>query len=316
MIKYVATRLVLMVPAVMGTTLVVFSLTHFLPGDVVDAIFAEFGAGNEAAKDEIRHELGLDQPLLEQYLRWVWDLLRGDLGRSFFRNSEISSDVAEKLPVTLELTLLAQLVSLAVAVPVGVLAAVKRGSLVDQLTRSVAVLFLSIPAFWFAVLFLVLGSVWFHWVPPVSYEKPWSDPLANLNIMIWPALILAAREAAVLTRFVRTTMLDVIGHDYVRTARAKGLSGWAVLVRHALRNALLPVVTVVGLSAPTLVGGAAIAEVIFNLPGMGTYLLRAVQVRDLPVIEAVVLIVALTVMLANLLVDLSYAMLDPRIRYG
>jgi peptide/nickel transport system permease protein len=250
-----------------------------------------------------------------QYAHWVGAALRGDLGRSLWQNTPVTGQLLERLPVTFELGLLALIVALSVALPIGVYSAIRQDSAGDYLTRSFSILMLAIPSFWLGTLVMVFPSIWWGWSPELSYVPFRLEPLKNLSQMIVPAVILGTSLSAVTMRLTRTMMLEVLRQDYIRTAWAKGLSEGPIVARHALRNALIPVVTLVGLQAPLLIGGAVIMEQIFVIPGMGMLLLEAVSQRDYPVITGVFLLVGVCVMLINLLVDLSYGTLDPRIRY-
>jgi peptide/nickel transport system permease protein len=251
-----------------------------------------------------------------QYLRWAGAALRGDLGRSLWQNTPVTTQLLERLPVTFELGLLALIVALCVAIPIGVYSATRQDTAGDYVTRSFSILMLAIPGFWLGTLVMVFPSIWWGWSPEIKYVPFGQDPMRNLTQMIVPGIILGTSLSAVTMRLTRTMMLEVLRQDYIRTALAKGLSERLVVARHALRNALIPVVTLIGLQAPLLIGGAVIMEQIFVIPGMGLLLLEAVGQRDYPIITGVFLVLGVSVMLINLLVDLSYGLLDPRIRYG
>jgi peptide/nickel transport system permease protein len=241
--------------------------------------------------------------------------LQGDLGRSLWTSTPVTEQLAARLPVTLELSVLALAVALVVALPIGIYSAIRQDTAGDYLARSFSILMLAVPSFWLGTLVMVLPSIWWGWSPQIEYIPLTRDPVKNLGQMILPAVILGTSLSAILMRFTRTMMLEVLRQDYIRTAWAKGLSERLVVIRHALRNALIPVVTLIGLQAPLLIGGAVIIEQIFVIPGMGLLLLEAVSQRDYPIVTGVFLVVGLCVMLINLLVDLSYGLLDPKVRY-
>jgi peptide/nickel transport system permease protein len=263
----------------------------------------------------IESALGLDKPMYVQYLHWAGNLLQGDLGRSLWQDTPVTHEILARLPVTLELALLAMLVSILVGVPIGVYSAIRQDTAGDYTTRSFAILLLAVPSFWLATLVMVFPSIWWGWAPELKYVPFTKDPITNLKMMILPSVILGTALSALNMRLMRTTMLEVMRQDYIRTAWAKGLGETMVVVRHALRNALIPVVTLLGLEVAGVIGGSVILEQIFVLPGMGLLLLEAVGTRDYPVITGVFLLVGVCVMLINLLVDLSYGLLDPKVRY-
>ena len=305
-----------MVPTLFGVTVLVFALMRMLPGDVVNQIAGENATLTEERRAEIRRELGLDRPWYEQYGRWVAGIVRGDLGESLQSRVPVTEELANRLPVTLELSLLGILFSLVIALPIGIMAAVRQDSLLDYLARSTAITFISIPSFWLATMVIVYPSMWWGWAPPLQYADLWEDPVKNLNMMLIPALILGFSLSGTVMRLTRAQMLEVLRQDYIRTAHAKGLHARAVLVRHALKNALIPVVTLIGLQLPVLVGGTVILETIFSIPGMGSYFVFSIRTLDYPVVQSVNLLIAAVVVFANLLVDLTYSYLDPRVRYS
>jgi peptide/nickel transport system permease protein len=264
--------------------------------------------------DQLRDEFGLTGSLAEQYLRWAGDLLRGDLGSSLFSKRTVTSELADRLPVSIEVGLGALFLTVLIAIPIGVISAVKQDSVPDYLLRGGAILIDAVPGFWMATLVLVFGSVWFGWAPPLTYKAPWEDLGANLRIMILPMILLGLQPIGSMIRLTRTQVLEVVRQDYVRTARAKGLGVRPLYSRHVIRNAMLPIVTVIGLQLPRLVAGTVIFETVFGLPGVGRYLIDAIARLDYPVIQSVNLVFGLTLVLSNLLVDLSYGWIDPRIR--
>jgi len=285
-----------------------------IPGDVIDLMLAQndISTGNDRAM--IEAALGLDKPIYIQYFVWMMDVLSGDLGRSLWQNTPVTEQLALTLPITFELGFLALLVALSVAIPIGIYSAMRQDSMGDYITRSFSLLMLAVPSFWLATLVMVFPSVWWRWAPPLQYTPFLEDPVANLAHMSVPSILLGLSLSAVTMRMTRTMMLEVLRQDYIRTARAKGLKESVVIVRHALRNCLIPVVTLVGLQAPLLIGGAVILEQIFVIPGMGLMLLEAVFQRDYPVVTGVFLVVGVSILLINLVVDLTYSLLDPKVR--
>jgi peptide/nickel transport system permease protein len=313
--RYILRRLLLTVPALLGVTLIVSAMVRLLPGDAVTMMMQDYGSYARDA-DDLRAQLGLSRPFPIQYATWLGGVARGDFGRSLRDQTPIAQDLGRRLPVTFELGALGLAISLLLAVPLGVYSAVRQDTLSDYLARSLAIAMLAIPGFWLATLAITLPSLWFRWTPPLRYTPLQDDPATNLSQMLLPALILGIGLSGGLMRLTRAQMLEVLRHEYVRTARAKGLGERAVVVRHALRNAIVPVVTLLGLQVTVLISGTVVLESIFVIPGMGRYLLEALNNRDYPVVQAVVLLFATLVILVNLVVDLLYAWLDPRIRYG
>ncbi|MDB9797475.1 ABC transporter permease [Pseudomonadales bacterium] len=307
-------RLLALLPTLIFTSIIVFASIRMIPGDVIDLMLAQndISTGNDRAV--IEAALGLDQPIYIQYFVWVVDVLSGDLGRSLWQNTPVTEQLALTLPITFELGFLALLVALSVAIPIGIYSAMRQDSMGDYITRSFSLLMLAVPSFWLATLVMVFPSVWWRWAPPLQYTPFLEDPVANLAHMSVPAILLGLSLSAVTMRMTRTMMLEVLRQDYIRTARAKGLKENIVIVRHALRNCLIPVVTLVGLQAPLLIGGAVILEQIFVIPGMGLMLLEAVFQRDYPVVTGVFLVVGVCILLINLFVDLTYSLLDPKVR--
>jgi peptide/nickel transport system permease protein len=314
--KYVSRRLLLMLPSLAGISVAVFLLLRLIPGDVVDALIgAEFTLSPEARASLLRL-LGLDVPIHVQYLTWVWAVLNGDLGRSLRSGQPVLDLLLLRLPITAELSLLALALSVVIAIPLGVVSAVHRNSRVDFLARLFGLLGLSLPGFWLATMLILVASLYFKWLPPIIFISLRDDPVGNLKQMLLPTISLAMPLMAVTMRLTRSAMLEVLRQDYVRTARAKGLRERVVVYRHALRNALVPVVTIVGIQMGHLLGGAVIIEQIFGLPGVGWMLLQGIYQRDYPVVQGGVLFVAVVFLFLNLFVDLLYAYLDPRIKYG
>lgn len=314
MSRYLLRRLMLLVPTLLGVSVVVFVLVRLLPGDAVALQLQDVHA---TAADEalLRAQLGIDRPIVVQYFDWLSTLAHGDLGHSFRSHAPIAQELAGRMPVTAELGAFALVIAASVAITVGVISAVKQDTLTDYVARSAAIGLLAIPGFWLGTLVVTLPSVWWHWTPPLRYVTFTDDPLKNLGIVILPATILGLGLSGGLMRLVRTQMLEVLRQDFIRTASAKGLAEQAVVLRHALKNAFIPALTVLGLQVALLVSGTVVLESIFVLPGMGRYLLESVQGRDYPAIQGLNLIFATVIVLTNLLVDLLYGWLDPRVRY-
>jgi peptide/nickel transport system permease protein len=305
MLKYIARRLIVSIPVLLGLTVIVFSMMHLLPGDPAEVILAQSGARPEAVA-RLRLQLGLDQPLPVQYGRFLGGLLRGDLGSSLFTNRPVSEIVAQNLPSTMELAGAAMLLAVLLGTSLGILAAVHQGSWVDHLTMTLAVLSLAMPGFWLALLLIYLFSLYLGWLPSGG-QGTWQQ-------LVLPASVLGANSAATIARLVRSSLLEVLQQEYIVTARAKGLRERMVLLRHALKNALVPVITVIGLQFGFLLGGTVVMETVFARQGLGRVAVDAILYKDLPVVQGVVLLVAAIYLVVNLLVDISYAFIDPRIR--
>ena len=314
---YAIRRLLALVPTLLFASLIVFLTVRLIPGDVIDMMLAQNDiSADKKSRHQLEAALGLDTPLPLQYLRWLGGIvLRGDLGHSLWQNTPVTSLLAERMPVTFELGLLALIVAVTVALPIGILAAIRQDTIGDYIGRSFSILMLAVPSFWLGTLVIVFPSIWWGWSPEIHYISFWKNPIGNIGQMILPAVILGCALSAVTMRMTRTMMLEVLRQDYIRTAWAKGLNERLVVVRHALRNALIPVVTLIGLQAPVLIGGAVIMEQIFVIPGTGLLLLDAVGQRDYPIITGVFLVVGVAVQLINLTVDLSYGFLDPKVRF-
>ncbi len=315
--RYVVRRLLLMIPTLLGVSFVVFILIRSVPGDVADNIIGQFGAATAEQREAIHKEFGLDQNIPKQYVTWLGDVARLDFGKSLISARTVNGELSNRLPVTLELGLLAIFFSLTVAIPIGIISAVRQNSAVDYVGRSFAIGLLAIPGFWLGTILITLAGRYFIWgVPPARYVYFTDNPLANLKMMAVPAFILGAGLSGGVMRFTRSSMLEVLRQDYIRTAWSKGLRERVIVGRHAMRNALIPVITIVGLQLPILVGGAVIIEQVYSIPGMGRYYISAVNQQDYPVIQAINILVASVVVFTNLGVDLLYSALDPRIRYS
>jgi peptide/nickel transport system permease protein len=311
--EYLVKRLVLMVPTLFLVTVLVFLMGRMLPGDVVLQMLEGYAYADNV--ETLRRELGLDRPMHIQYLEWMGGLLRGDLGRSLWTKESILVEYARRFPVTLELALLTVIISVTFGVGVGVLSAVRQESWLDYGGRVVAIMALAVPFFWLAILVVVLPAIYFRWTPLWTYVSPTTDPLQNLKIMIFPALVFGVSRAGPIMRIMRSSMLEVQRQDYIRTAWAKGLPERGVIFKHAIKNALIPVVSIIGLQIHFYLGGSVIIESIFRLPGVGHFFFEALIRRDYPVVQSINLFFATFTLLLNLIVDYSYAYLDPRIRY-
>jgi peptide/nickel transport system permease protein len=311
---YVIRRLLSLLPTLFFASLIVFFAIRMIPGDVIDLMLSQNDVASDADRTQLEAALGLDQPFVQQYGAWVFAALQGDLGKSLWQNTPVSALLAERLPITFELGFLALVVSISVAIPIGIYSAMKQDTAGDYVARSFSLVMLAIPSFWLGTLVMVFPSVWWRWAPELEFVSLWEDPIRNLSHVLTPAILLGLALSAVTMRMTRTMMLEVLRQDYIRTARAKGLSEPLVVFRHALRNSLIPVVTLIGLQAPLLIGGAVILEQIFVIPGMGLLLLEAVSARDYPIITGVFLVTGLAILLINLAVDLAYGFLDPRVR--
>ena len=314
---YVARRLLLMVPTIFLLATVLFFMLRILPGDIaVGLLTTEEASATAEEIEEMREFLGLNDHPIEQYFRWLGEILRGDLGESPLFDATVTSILLSKMGITLELAVIAVAISLIWALPLGIVAALTRGSWLDQWIRILTTAGISLPNFWVAIMILLLLVAVFVWSPPVRFVRFTEDPIANLKMLLIPAAVIGFRSAAVITRMTRSMMLEVISQDYIRTARAKGLSRWTVTVKHALPNASLPVLTLAALLLAGLVDGAVIIEVIFNLPGLGLTIREAITRRDYELVQGIVLVIAVFMMLWILITDLLYAWLDPRIRYS
>jgi peptide/nickel transport system permease protein len=314
MAQYILRRLLLLIPTLLLVTLLVFSIIRLLPGNIVVLMMSEQGYASDRA--QLERMLGLDRPFYQQYLAYIGQVLHGDLGVSFWTREPVLNEIVQRLPVSIELAVLAMIFGLLIALPTGIIAAVRQDSWLDYLFRSLAVGGLAVPGFWLATIIIVAASIWWKWVPPMRFTPLLRDPLANLSQFLIPAMILGLALSASLMRMTRSMMLEVLREDFIRTARAKGVRESVVIMRHVLKNAMIPVVTIMGLQFSALIGGTVIMESIFVLPGMGRFLLDAITWRDYPVIQGINLFLAAGVVVLNLLIDLLYAFLDPRIRYG
>lgn len=314
MYSYLIKRLLLAIPTIWIAATMVFLMLRLVPGSAVDLILAMHNLEN-VSRPMVEEALGLNVPIHIQYVRWMGGLLRGDLGDSFLAGKNVTEEIAERLPVTFELSVLAVLIGTVIAIPIGIYSAIRQDTWGDYLGRSFAIINIAVPAFWIGTMIMVYPPMWWGWSPPVTLIKLTDDPLGNLGMFIIPAFILGMNHSGGIMRMTRTMMLEVLRQDYVRTAWAKGLKERVVVTRHALKNALIPVVTIMGTHIPQVIGGAVIIENIFSLPGIGNLLVDATYDRDYPIISGTMLLIGGIVLVTNIIVDMSYGWLDPRIRY-
>lgn len=317
---YIVRRLLLVIPTLLIVTALTTIAIRLIPGDAVDVLVGQMDLSGKENRQELRAQLeaqlGLDAPIPVQYVRWWKDvLLHGDLGDSIFMGVSVKDQIKQRLPVTLEIGVLALVIAMLISFPIAIFSAVRQDTIGDYAFRSLAIIFISLPEFWVGIMVVVFPSIWWGWSPPIINISLWDDPIGNLKMYILPAAILGMGINGVNMRLMRTMMLEVVREDYIRTAYAKGLTERVVILRHAVKNALIPVVTVIGLNVPVVIGGSIIIEQIFGLPGMGRLAVEAAFIRDYPVIIGVTLVYAFVVLLIILITDLSYAFLDPRIRY-
>jgi peptide/nickel transport system permease protein len=305
-----------MIPTLLGVAILIFLLLRVLPGDIVELKYA--GTGSYAPKEALDREralLGLDQPIWKQFVTWIAGITRLDFGTSMWTGQPITDEIAIRLELSIELALMATTVAVLLSIPLGLLAAMKQDTWIDYVVRTFSIAGLAIPSFWLGILIILAFVIYFRWLPPLTFTSFWVDPKANLMQLFWPALAVGYRYSAVATRMTRSAVLEVLREDYIRTARAKGLWERAVLIRHALKNALLPVITVIGLEFAFLVGGLVVTEQVFNLNGIGKLFVEAISQRDYTMVQSLVLLTSFVFILVNFLVDLLNACLDPRIRY-
>ncbi|MEX2198141.1 MAG: ABC transporter permease, partial [Burkholderiales bacterium] len=310
-------RMLLMIPTLLGVAVLIFLLLRVVPGDVVEARY--MGQGSQFTSQDLmdieRKKLGLDQPKWKQFTTWMWGIMRLDFGVSMWTGSPITEEIKLRFALSLQLAIMATVVATLLAIPLGILAAVKQDTWIDYAVRIFSIAGLAMPSFWLGILMILVMLIFFKWLPPMVYTPFWVNPWDNLAQLIWPALAVGYRYSAVATRMMRSAMLEVLREDYIRTARAKGLWLKLILSRHAMKNAMLPVITVVGLEFAFLLGGLVVTEQVFNLNGLGLLFVEAISHRDYTLTQALVLIVAAVFILVNFLTDIAYAWLDPRIRY-
>jgi peptide/nickel transport system permease protein len=315
-VRYVVKRVVLMIPTLVGVATLIFFLMRVVPGDIVELRFAgESTFVQKETLDQERARLGLDQPLWRQFATWMGGLARLDFGTSMWTGAPISEEIGLRFSLSLQMALMATAIAVALAIPLGVLAALRQDTWVDYAVRIFSIAGLATPSFWLGIIFILGLLIIFKWLPPMVYTPFWVNPAQNLAQLIWPALAVGYRYSAVATRMTRSAMLEVLREDYIRTARAKGLWQQLILTRHALKNAMLPVLTVIAIEFAFLMGGLVVTEQVFNLNGLGLLFVEAVAHRDYTLTQALVMLVATVFIVVNLLVDLAYAWLDPRIRF-
>jgi peptide/nickel transport system permease protein len=313
---YIAQRLAIALLTLLGMSIVIFILLRLAPGDIVDVLFSAAGYVNPGEKKAILQELGLDKPYWQQYLDWLRQILVGDLGKSYRYDMPAWQIIKPLVPVTVELAILSTIVAVVLGVPTGVLSAVRQDTALDYALRVVSLAGLSMPSFWLGMVIILSLVSWLGWIPPLTYVRPTENLWLHTVQFMLPALAVGYRSSALIMRITRSAMLEVLREDYIRTARAKGQGAGAVVWRHALKNAVLPVVTVVGIEFAFLIGGLVVTETVFNLPGVARFLVEAILWRDYPVVQNLVMFIAIVVILSNLVVDLLYGILDPRVRYA
>ncbi len=316
MLKYTVKRILLLIPTLFLVCLIVFMLLRFIPGDAVDAIVTRMTqAGQTVDADAVRAKLGMDKPAIQQFFIWMGQILRGDLGDSFFQYRSVQSIVNKQIPVSLELGIISLVLSNVISIPLGLYCAAHQDSISDYVIRVIAVIFMSVPMFWIATLVLFYPAHWWGYAPPVKFVSFFENPIKNMQMFLVPGILGALAQAGMQLRLVRTQVLDTLRQDYVRTAYAKGVKQKRVLHHHAFRNAMIPVITIIGGSVGALVGGNVILENIFNIPGIGSQIVTALGQRDYPVVEGCVLVMSVFVMIVNLIVDLCYKWIDPRVKF-
>lgn len=316
MLTYVAKRLLMTIPTLLGAAVLIFFMLRVVPGDVIEVKLRGDGASvTQDVIDAERRRLGLDKPLPEQFTSWIAGLTRLDPGLSMWTGKPVVDEMSVRLPLSIQVAVMGALIATLIAVPMGTLSALYRDSPIDYLLRIFSLVGLAVPAFWFGMVIILLLLWLFNWLPPVIYTPFHVDPIANLSQLIWPALVVGIRYAAVVARMVRSSVIEVMKEDYIRTARAKGLAEKVIIIRHAMKNAMLPAITVIGLEFAFLMGGLVVTEQVFNLNGIGQLFVQAVAHRDFVLVQNIVMFIAAVFVFTNLVVDLLYAAIDPRIRY-
>jgi peptide/nickel transport system permease protein len=318
MLRFIAHRFLMMIPTLIGVAVLVFFLLRLMPGDPVATMLLGDGGGANIPKEAIaleRARLGLDQPLYVQFFKWAGSVLTGDFGYSMWTGKPVLYEIGIRLELSLQVAVMATILAILLALPLGTLSAIFKDTWIDQSIRLFSIAGLAVPSFWLGMIIILLLLTWFSWIPPLTFTPFLQDPWANLAQLIWPAMAVGYRYSAVATRMMRSSILEVLQEDYIRTARAKGVMERLVVARHAMRNALLPVVTVIGLEFAFLIGGLVVTEQVFNLNGIGKLFVQAVARSDYTMIQALVLLVSVFFVLINFVIDMMYAFLDPRIRY-
>jgi peptide/nickel transport system permease protein len=319
--SYTLRRLLLIIPTLLLVTIIVFLTVRLVPGNVVDLMTSELsglsgGSPVKLDRAAVEHMLGLDVPIHVQYVRWIGKIvLHGDFGRAIWTPTTVLSEIGSRLPVSIELGIMGLIIALIIAFPIGIWSAIRQDTLSDYIWRTVSIIFISVPGFWIGTMVMVYPSIWWHWSPPMEYIKFQTNLPGNLGMNLIPAVLLGIALSGTTMRMTRTMMLEVLRQDYIRTAWAKGLRERVVIMRHALKNALIPVVTIIGMQLPVLIGGTVIIEQIFNIPGIGRLMVGAIGKRDYPIVSGVNLMIASFVLLSNMFVDMTYAYLDPRVQY-
>ncbi|MCD8145105.1 MAG: ABC transporter permease [Oscillospiraceae bacterium] len=313
--KYIVKRILLLIPTILLVCVIVFALMRLIPMDAVAVLQNKLSAsGNYVDEDYVRALLGLDKPAIQQFFIWIADVLRGDLGDSFFDHTTVNQILASKLPVTLELGILSLIFTNLISIPLGLFCAAHQDSISDYTIRVISTILIAMPVFWIATLVLIYPNLWWGWAPTVTYTPIWEAPIENLKMFILPALLSAMGQAGIQMRTIRTMTLEVMRQDYIRTAWAKGVPERRVMTHYAFRNALIPIITMIGGSVSMMIGGNVVMENIFNIPGLGSAMVSALNSRDYPIVQGCVLVLALFVMVINLIVDIAYKWIDPRVQ--
>lgn len=316
MFQYLVRRILMVIPTLLGVGILIFILMRVIPGDLAEMKYAIDGqAASDKTLQEERKRIGLDKPLWHQFGSWMWGLAQGDLGSSMWTGRPVTHEIAIRFQLTLQLAIMATSLAILLAIPLGTLAALRQDTWVDYVVRVVSIAGLAIPSFWMGIIIILILLIFFGWLPPMVYTPFWKNPGANLSQLIWPALAVGYRYSAMSTRMTRSSVLEVLREDYIRTAHAKGIQGKVILFRHALKNAMLPVISTIGLEFAFLLGGLVVTEQVFNLNGLGLLFLKSIEIRDYTMIQGLVLLVASLYILINFVLDIIYAYLDPRVRY-
>jgi len=316
MTQYIIRRALLGIPTIVFVLFFTFMMVRLIPGNLVEIMLAESPYATEEDKARLEEQLGLDEPIPTQFVKYVWNVAQGDLGESPWTGAPVTEELRNRFPVTFEFGIWAILIGLCISLPVGILSAIRQDTIADYVARTFAITALSVPYFFTATILVVFPIQWFGWAPPLIYKK-WSEgPIDHMYYLVFPALLLGINLSGTVMRLTRTQMLEVLRQDYIRTAWSKGLRERVIITRHALKNALIPVITVIGLQIPLTVGGTLILETIFNMPGVGRFFISAIFQRDYPSMQGVTLAIAIVVIVSNIIVDVTYGVLDPRIRYS
>jgi peptide/nickel transport system permease protein len=316
--QYILKRILLMIPTLLGAALVVFILMHVVPGDIAMLILGAGEQGGDvqlAELERVRQKLGLNRPLYEQFFSWLWGIVRLDFGKSLWTGAPVLEELRIRFPLTFEIAIFATLISALIAIPLGTLAAIRQDTWIDYSVRVFSIGGQAIPNFWTGVLLILFLVIWFQWSPPLVFVPLWEDPWENFKQLFWPIVTVGYRNAAISTRLTRSAVLEVMREDYIRTAWAKGLREVVVVLKHTLKNAMLPVITIIGAEFAILMGGLVVTETVFTLNGLGRFMVDAILHRDIPVVQTMIVLIAFVIVFVNLIEDLLYAWLDPRISY-